>query len=355
VADTRFFHCLGADGAASPLTPPAPVPELIESWYWSRALAAMDRELRVDGLTVYLTLDADTLPSYGDDVVVVLIGDEWARVPPYLSRVRLVFRNICGRPNLGCRPLAWPSLATFSSLLPAARAARRWVPGRIARRGARPQVELPEGTFNAVDLPLKPFAERGSDLFFAGSVVHKPGRLGNLKARVLPKTLSREAMVRNVDRLRRRPDVRIDVRLTEGFQESANSDARSYSESLMDSRLALVPRGAVPDTHRFFQALKYGCVPVTDSIPPTWFYERAPMIRLRHWDELERAVLPLLADTERLEALHAQALAWWESVCSEEAVGRLMAQTLNALPPRRSPRGGPRPWPRRSAPRPPAG
>jgi hypothetical protein len=54
-------------------------------------------------------------------------------------------------------------------------------------------------------------------------------------------------------------------------------------------------------------------------------------VRLRHWDELDDAVLPLLADRERLELLHRQALDWWRSACSEEAVGRLMAHTLNAL------------------------
>ena len=64
----------------------------------------------------------------------------------------------------------------------------------------------------------------------------------------------------------------------------------------MDARLALVPRGATTETHRFFQALKFGCIVVTDSVPPSWFYEQAPIIRLRHWDELEENVTPLLAD-----------------------------------------------------------
>jgi hypothetical protein len=303
----------------------------------------MDRELQVSGLTVYVTFDAETLPSYGDDVIVVLIGDEWARAPGYLSRVRVVFRNLCARPNLGCRPLAWPSLATLSSVLPAGRAAIRGAPGRLrnlrdelvaARGHARPparQIELPIGTYNALDLSLKPFAHRRSDVFFAGSVFHAPGRLARFKGRVMPKGLSREAMLRNVDRLRRHHDITVDVRITEGFQQSVRSDAADYSGALMDSRMALVPRGATTETHRFFQALKYGCVVVTDSVPPCWFYEQAPIVRLRHWDELEDAVMPLLAQPDRLETLHSQALEWWETACSEEAVGRLMARTITAL------------------------
>jgi hypothetical protein len=303
----------------------------------------MERELAVDGLTVYLTFDTDTLPSYGDRVVVVLIGDEWARVPAYSSHVRAVFRNLCARPNLGCRPLAWPSRVTLSALIPAGRAALRGAPGRLhylrsqltAARGRgrppAPQIELPIGTYNALDIPLTPFRGRGSDVFFAGSVAHPGGRDGRLKTRMMPKGLSRNAMLRNVARLRRHQSVTVDVRVTAGFQESVACDAGVYSRALMDSRLALVPRGATTETHRFFQALKYGCVVVTDSVPPSWFYERAPLVRLRHWDELEDAVLPLLADEERLACLHRQALQWWTSACSEEAVGRLMAHTLNAL------------------------
>jgi len=343
VPGTTFFNCLDRDGPPREWTPPIRVEEHIDTWYFGRALEAMDRELRIDGLTFYLTFDPETLPSYGDDVVAVLIGDEWALVPSYLTRVRAVFRNLSARPNLGCNPLAWPSAATFASLLPAGRAAWRGAPGRLARTRAEvaagrgrgrppaPQIELPVGTYNIADLPPKPFAERGSDLFFAGSVVHAPGRTARIKAAVMPKSLSREAMLRNVDRLSRHPRVKADVRITEGFQESAGSDPAEYSRRLMDTRLALVPRGAVTETHRFFQALKYGCIVVTDVVPPMWFYEQAPMVRLRHWDELEDVVLPLLADRERLESLHRQSLAWWDSVCSEAAVGRLMAHTLNAL------------------------
>ena len=146
----------------------------------------------------------------------------------------------------------------------------------------------------------------------------------------MPKGLAREAMLRNVERLRGRPDLTVDVRITDGFQESASADPGDYSRALMNSRLALVPRGATTETHRFFQALKFGCIVLTDAVPPIWFYEQAPIVRLRHWDELERVAVPLLADAERLETLHREALRWWEAACSEEAVGRLMAGVLNA-------------------------
>ena len=152
--------------------PPEPIGNLIDTWYFGRALEAMAREVEADRLTVYLTFDTEILPSYGDDVVVILIGDEWARLPAYLPRVRAVFRNLCSRPNLGCRPLAWPSPVTLSALLPAGgghprRPGAASTPARRAGRGTgrgrplAPQVEVPIGTYNLLDLPLKPLAQRG--------------------------------------------------------------------------------------------------------------------------------------------------------------------------------------------------
>ena len=107
--------------------------------YYAAALAALKRaHLGFSGLI-------DSLP-YKSRVVAVLIGDEWARLPSYANRVRAVFRNLCARPNLGCNPLAWPSAATLSTLIPAARAALRGAPDRLVYlRGPRPrpQIELP--------------------------------------------------------------------------------------------------------------------------------------------------------------------------------------------------------------------
>ena len=48
--------------------PPEPIGNLIDTWYFGRALEAMAREVEADRLTVYLTFDTEILPSYGDDV-----------------------------------------------------------------------------------------------------------------------------------------------------------------------------------------------------------------------------------------------------------------------------------------------
>jgi hypothetical protein len=112
------------------------------------------------------------------------------------------------------------------------------------------------------------------------------------------------------------------------------ADAAAYSRKLMDARIALVPRGTTADTARFWQALRYGCVPVVDTVARhRWFYDGAPVVRLRSWNELEEAVVPLLSDGERLQRLHERSLEWWRTRGSEEAVGAYMADRLNGVGP----------------------
>jgi hypothetical protein len=63
VPGTRFVNCLDRQGPPREWTPPVGVEEHIDTWYFGRALAAMDRALRIDGLTVYLTFDPEMSSS----------------------------------------------------------------------------------------------------------------------------------------------------------------------------------------------------------------------------------------------------------------------------------------------------
>jgi hypothetical protein len=55
------------------------------------------------------------------------------------------------------------------------------------------------------------------------------------------------------------------------------------------------------------------------------------VLRLGSWSELERVVAPVLDDPREMARLHAESLAWWRDRCSEQAVGRFLAERLNRL------------------------
>jgi hypothetical protein len=346
LAGNRYFNCVTP--SREPLEWDPKEAPAKGSWpnagYFGRAFAAMDETLRHTGLTFYLTFDIDALPSYGPEVVAVVIDNEAAKIPAYATRVRATYLNLGGRPQLGCAPFTEPSLLNLATLGVFARNAVQWLPSGVAYAGARLRAHLrgvavgavhdvPVGTFNQLDLPIKPLADRPTTIVFAGSVTHQTKGVRALKTSVAPKGLSRSAMLEQAERIaRRHPEVVADVGVTGAFWESVHSDEESYSRRMMDAKVSLVPRGTVPVTARFLESLRYGCIVITDHLPPLWPYAQAPVVRLRDWRQLEPALLGLLADPERMQALHEQTLAWWDVACSERAVGGYLAATLNAQP-----------------------
>ena len=105
---------------------------------------------------------------------------------------------------------------------------------------------------------------------------------------------------------------------------------RAYSDLLAQSCLCVVPRGNSPETFRFFEALRAGCIVVCEALPGHWFYKGAPVITLDRWSDLSRVVPSLVGDPQELERLQLASLRWWRERCSEEAVGRYMADHVRA-------------------------
>ena len=295
----------------------------------------MTSDRRADGLP---HLRHRAASPYGDDVVALVIGDEWARVPAYLSRVRAVFRNLCARPNLGCGPSHGPRPRPSPPCCRPPRGARGAPGGRPHLRaefapGARrprlaPQVELPIGTYNLLDLPLRPFDERAAiSSSRAASPTHRdaapPSRRGSCPRTCPARRCSGTSSGSAPRTGHGRP---ADDRRVQGVGQRRPRRLLERPDGL---RIALVPRGATTETHRFFQALKYGCVVVTDAFP------RAGSTRRRRSSGCAtgtswRVVMPLLADPGGWNA-PPPVVRLVGAACSEEAVGRLMARTLNAL------------------------
>ena len=337
----RYFLDIPENSAPVPWDPHSgPRPERADTRYFGVVFREMERSLHDPEIDVHLTWDPDRLPGYGNRVVAVLLGDEVGRIPRYVGRVRAVFKCYGTRPTLGTGPLRARGLTGLVNGAQYAVRWMRWLPGGAAHarlllsrklrgRPAPPAVGvIPLGTFNLLDLPLVPIDERPTHLFFAGSVEHRASlrhRLGS------PKTRARSEMLAAVERLgRRRPDLRIDVRLMPGFDASAAAPGVDYSQALMNARICLAPRGTSVETFRVFEGLRSGCVVVGERLPPHWFYRGGPVIQLDRWSRLEDELGPLLDDPAELRRRHVRALAWWRDHCSEAAVGRFLAEHLNA-------------------------
>jgi hypothetical protein len=84
----------------------------------------------------------------------------------------------------------------------------------------------------------------------------------------------------------------------------------------------------MPDTFRFFEGLRAGCLVVCETLTSEWFYKGAPVIQIDDWSSFAEAIRPYLSDAAALEQARLRSLDWWERKCSENAVGGAMADYL---------------------------
>lgn len=336
----RFFICLADGTAPVPWSPSDPQQRVrLDCVYFGRALVAARDRLPERALSFYLTWDLEELPEYGDHVVALVLGDEDARVPRYVCRVRAVFKCYGSRPFVGMSPLLPPSRST---MLVALQAVRRWlrhlpddirllVHGPCARRSAIAAIRpIPLGYYNQLDMPLSDFGSRRTAVFFAGSLEHSTRRAWS-PARWFgqPAPVMRQEMVDALERFgRERPDQPVNLRLTSGFGSHRRSDAEAYSRDLMDAKICLAPRGGSVETYRYVEALRYGCVVISEPLPPTWFYRDSPVVVIQRWRDLPGILSALLDDPVGLTQRHEAALAWWRERCSEDALGAYLAEQL---------------------------
>jgi hypothetical protein len=319
--------------------------------YYGKVLIAMEKNMELRDLIFYITWDTSELPSYGQNVVVVLLGDERYSIPTYFQKVRAVFTQFGTRPVLGCNPFLEPSYANFLALVHFVRKLISGLPDRLnylfqklrtlfSRNGKAPSIyNIPFGYYNQLDLPVKPIESRLYDVSFVGSVVHESSPMWSLKYWMdTPKGLSRKKMIAAMNTFKEEhPELKVHLSITPNFEASKWADAESNSRQLMDTKICLVPRGATLETHRFFEALRYGCVIVSEALPSRWYYDGAPAVWIKDWTDLNRILEKLIKDKHLMQKKHRESLEWWESRCSEDVVGAYIAQNLN---PPEHPRNG---------------
>jgi hypothetical protein len=313
----------------------------LDQVYFGKVFAALEQRLTTGGLTFYLTWDTQQLPSYGDNVVAVVLGDEFSRIPRYTHQVRAVFKTLSMTPIVGGNLLLNPSYLNVMTLM---QVLRTWIirtpsvlnhwAHRLRGNRVASIYDVPLGYYNQAELPIKPITERRYDVFFAGSLVAEPYPIWSRRRWFRnPKDIARQDMIAAVEKFRvKYPDLNIAVGKTNDFGLEAKfpEDTRSYSEKLMDSKICLAPRGSLFETFRFFEGLRYGCIVVTEALPRRWFYQGSPAIQLSVWSELERRIKDLLQDEQLLQLQHQKSLKCWQEKCSEAAIGTYMAEKINS-------------------------
>jgi hypothetical protein len=329
--------------------PPDPYPlEGVNFSYFGKVFEAMEKKFNSGGLVFYLTWDnVYDLPSYGSNVVAVIIGDEWCRMPMYCHKVLAIFKCYGTFPILGCNPFLQISHLNFLALLQFLRIWFYRLPGRINYAFKKnvqlylsyikiaPVYDIPIGYDRQSDLPIKNIDERIYDIFFAGSVIHGNYPMWSLKYWIEnPKSCSRRVMIENVNKIKKKSlDLEIEMSINSFFGLSGNDALNEsiYSEKMMNTKICLVPRGTSFETFRFFEAMRYGCIVIGEALPLRWFYDDSPAIQVNNWNELEVLSQKLIEDKHLMQVKHQESLKWWTEKCSENAVGEYIANKLKLL------------------------
>jgi hypothetical protein len=346
-AGHRYF--VHSDEGMQPWNPhdPADIP-VADCGYFGGVFTEFERHWEGDPLTVYLTKDTTSLPTYGPDVVSLLLNEEWFRTPAYSGEILAVMRNLPGEPWFPWSTVMPPragagyALANHCRVLIERRRSMRDGERLRRERGwahvtTANTIDVPLGYYRQPKREILPIEERGSDVYFGGSLAHdldRKERWKQIAKRTVgnPKTIYRRSMVSAVRAVQERhPEIRATLTITGEFTQLGGSEVSDYAADMMNARVALVPRGTAAESYRLFEAWRYGSIVICEPLPPRPFLQGAPVITLDSWQDLEGALLSLLADTGRQRELHEASLRWWRDVCSEPAVGRRLAAQLGAL------------------------
>jgi hypothetical protein len=211
------------------------------------------------------------VPEVGPNCVLVMASDEWGRPTPKVP---------C---RLFCR--------------------------QYARTWDEPEVfQLPLGVAAGFpSIPVAPFSARSIDVSFIGSVHSSRGVL--------------------IDQLNAHPGLK-------EYRLRIDSDKRpmdEYAGILNDSKIVICLGGAIsPETFRFYEATKMGCITISPKCIPGWVYDDSLMIQLETMsaDAIVQGVRSVLDDIDRAEFLHRAALRTWDLKYAPRAVAERIRRKL---------------------------
>ena len=120
------------------------------------------------------------------------------------------------------------------------------------------------------------------------------------------------------------------IRFTNGF--SKGLDSKRYSELLYDSKIVICPPGiAQPESFRLYEAMRAGCIIITNGLPDKPFYRGIPVVIVNEWRDLKQVVTELLeCQSDEQDNMQANAIGWWEKHFAPHAVATKIFSSIDS-------------------------
>ena len=250
---------------------------------------------------VYLTFDSLNeriqIKESNQKQIIFIVGDESNRLPPELIRQAFaLFKTYLS--EIGNEPHVFPLPIGYS-------------------RASKHRMVVP-------------ILERSQNIFFSGNLHRGRSKLYQYFTRVkLPFPL--------LYRIRHVLGHQFDTAFPKSFVCFSNGfhnglSPEEYSEHLYHSKIVLCPPGlSQPETMRHYEAMRAGCIIVSEKLPNTYFYQNSPILFVENWGEARDIIHRLLDNPTEMVDLHEKTIKWWHSHCSEKAAARYIFTKLKSL------------------------
>lgn len=334
----HYFHLIG--GRHEPININNPITYNHGKEYYIDIFRHLEDDSDFTGLTFYLSeVSPKELPTYGKDVVLVLIADEHYRYREYWPDLLAVIRTYPTWPKyLDGFPRSWSRWMSLTHFV------YKWIGSfasfarAILKRKdlamlhvSKLHLHTPLGSFHRFCPSVKPIQDRSLEWAFLGSVEYNDKKRKNLHSILQPpKLASRCRMLQVLSGYKKKRPSRSLLQTTGDFDESV-CEASRYIQALENCKISICPRGSNPETYRFFESCAAGCVVICEPLPDAWFYRNNPAITIRDWKKLPEILDSLLADPQRLQRISMETRAFWLKQLSEKAVADKVISFLEDL------------------------
>ena len=109
-------------------------------------------------------------------------------------------------------------------------------------------------------------------------------------------------------------------------------DKNLYNLNLSSSKIALCPRGwNNVETFRLYEAMRYGCVVMSEKLPNRSYYSGIPIVEVSDWNLVLSLGDALIEDKDRLKELGEASRRWYEEKLSPRATAEIIANKLKQI------------------------
>jgi hypothetical protein len=252
-------------------------------WTWSNYLSKifilLDKQLKEYNCDyiLYVTSSLYFLPSYGDNVIVVLLWDESNQIPWYFDKVFMVFKN--------------------------------YAPIRF-------------NIFNIKPIPIwyahdfedhhkyKKMDDRKIDIFFSGQY-----------------SKHRKSFFCSINKLNLKKYWNVEILETSWFNKWLKH--QEYNQKMINTKIALCPKWTNYESYRIYEAAKMWCIVVMCKQYDFWFRKWSPLFEIKDWKHIWNILDEIYK--KDFDKLQQQTLEWYENTCSETAVANYMFSNISSI------------------------